>query len=444
MPKHLLQQPLCLTVVGLALLGSACQAPPQDPMGQGNGGQQPTPVEMVTVETGFVRDSSVVVASLDSRQSATINPQVSGQISQVFVRLGDSVETGTPLFQVDPAQQQAAVATRMAAVQVAQANIDNARANLRAAQADLLRAEADVEFARGRQERYSQLLAEGAVSREFVEGTERDLRQAEAVQAAQQEQIQALEASITRAERDREQAAALVNEQQVQLGFFEIVAPLSGTVGEVLVNPGDFVTPQTALTTITQSQTLELAISIPLDRAAELRLGLPVDLLGPDDQPLSRSQISFIAPNVDPATQSVVARAVFDNTQGQLRASQFVRVRLTWDQTESPLIPVNAVARVAGQTFVYVAEPGEGGSPDGPPALIAHQRLVQLGQLQDNQYQVISGVDPGEQIVATGLQKIFDQAPIIDEQVFQQMMQQMGAVEGGEGGPPAEMPPGSN
>ncbi len=442
MPKHIRQHPFNLTLVGWALLGAtACQSPPQDPMGQGNGGQQPTPVEMVRVETGSVRDSSVFVASLDSRQSATINPQVSGQVSQVFVRLGDSVETGTPLFQVDPVQQQAAITTRMAAVEVAQANVDNARANLRAAQADLLRAEADVEFERGRQERYSQLLAEGAVSREFVEGIDRDLQQAEAVQAAQQEQIQALEAALTRAERDLDQAAALVNEQQVQLGFFEIVAPLSGTVGEVRVNPGDYVTPQTALTTITQSQTLELAISIPLDRAAELRLGLPVELLGSDDQPLSQSQISFIAPDVDPFTQAVVARAVFDNTQGQLRPSQFVRVRLTWDQTESPLIPVNAVTRVAGQTFVYVAEPGEGGSPDGPPALIAQQRLVQLGQLQDNQYQVISGLDPGEQIVATGLQKIFDQAPIIDEQVFQQMMQQMG---GGEGGPPPEMPPGSN
>ncbi len=444
--------PLALAPWGMALLVVGCQSGPPQPqdggMGAG-GGQPPTPVEIVTVETGSIRDSSIFVASLDSRQAATINPQVNGQISQVFVQLGDQVAAGTPLFQIDSSQQQAVVASRTAGVQVSQATIDSARATLGAAQADLARTEADVEFARTRQERYAQLFGEGAISREFLAGVERDLQLANAAQSAQLQQIAALESAVVRAERDLMQSEALAQEQQVQLRFFQVTAPLAGIVGEVPVRVGDLVSPQTQLTSITQSQTLELAINVPLEQAPDLSLGIPVDLLGAGDQALSSSQISFISPSVNSSTQSVLARAVFDNTSGQLRADQFVRVRLTWGESTSPLIPVNSVARVAGQTFVYVAQPPEDqgsstegsptqGSPEGPPALIASQRAVELGRLQDNQYQVISGIAVGEQVVATGLQKIFNGAPIMDEQVFQQMMQQMQGGGGSEGIPPGQ------
>jgi RND family efflux transporter MFP subunit len=380
------------------------------------------------VATAPIQDSSAVIANLDSRSVATLNPQVSGQLTQVQVQLGDQVQAGQPLFRIDTARQEAVMASRKTAIQVAEANVDNARRNLSAAQAARAALEAELEFSRSQQQRNLELQAEGVISREALDESNRDLRRAEADVASQEEQIRALEAAVIQAERDLEQAQAVAQEQEVELRYYQVTAPLAGRVGEVLVKEGDYVTPSTVLTTVVQDQILEVEMNVPLEASERLRLGTPVQLLGPDGSVLLTSQVSFIAPEVNQATQAVLAKALFDNSQGQLRTSQFVRVRLIWEEEPRLVIPFTAVSRLAGQTFVFTVEAGEGtGTEEGPPSMIAAQKPVQLGQLQDNQYEVLSGLEAGEQIVVSGLQKIFDQAPIVDE-----------AQMSGGGGPPGQ------
>ncbi|MEN9230427.1 MAG: efflux RND transporter periplasmic adaptor subunit [Thermostichus sp. DG02_5_bins_236] len=420
-----------LPVLCLSLLLAACRAegPPE-----GMDGPPPTPVEIGAVEERMIEDASEFIASLGSQQAASINPQVSGQITQVSVQLGSQVAAGALMFEIDSSQQQAAVAGQAAALASAQAAVESSRAILSQLQADRLRLQAEVEFARQQHERNTRLLAEGAITRLQADQSSRDLRQAEAALAAQQEQIRAQEAAIMRAERDVQRAQADAAQQQVQLRFFQVNAPFAGVVGEVRVRQGDYVTPQTVLTTLSQSQLLEINLNIPLQWAPQLRIGTPVQILDSRNQVIGSSQISFISPQAEAGTQSVLAKALLDNLSGQLRSAQFVRARIIWEERPALVVPVTAVARVAGQNFVYTVETTEPPAEGMPPGAVAVQRPVQLGSIQDNHYEVLQGLEANEPIVLTGLQKIRDGAPIVDEVIFQQMMQQQGG--GPEGSPP--------
>ncbi|MFT0798201.1 efflux RND transporter periplasmic adaptor subunit [Synechococcus sp. R5-12] len=426
-----------LPLLCLSLLVAACRpgGPPRSMGGEGGGEGQPTPVAVGRVEEQQIEETSEFMASLGSQQVASIRPQVSGQVTQVFVQLGSQVAAGAPLFEIDSRQQQAAVAGQTAGIAAAQANLESGRAVLSQLRADRMRLEAAAEFAREQHERNLRLLAEGAISQAQADQSSRDLRQAEAALAAQQEQIRAQEAAILRAEREVQRAQAEAERQQVQLQFFQVTAPFAGIVGDVLVRQGDYVTPQTVLTTLTQTQALELNLNIPLQRAPQLRIGTPVQILDSRGEVIGSSQISFIAPEANAATQSVLAKALLEKPAGQLRSAQFVRTRVIWEERPALLVPVTAVARLGAQTFVYTVQTTEPPAEGMPPGAVAVQRPVQLGSIYGNSYEVLEGLEANEPIVLSGLQKIRDGAPIVDEVLFQQRMQPQG------GGRPPGSPP---
>jgi RND family efflux transporter MFP subunit len=282
-----------------------------------------------------------------------------------MVSAGDRVRQGQALMQIDPRRQQAAVSSQ---------------------QAELAAAEAAVTYARQQQQRNRELLQAGAISQQQAEQADTALRTADANLNALRTQVQ---------------------QQEVQLRYFTITAPTAGVVGDVPVRVGSQVTPQTPLTTVDQNDTLEVNASVPIERAGSLKVGLPLQVLSSDaEHRIATTTVSFVSPHVDDQTQSVLVKGTVKNPDGALRPSQYVRARIVWKTSDGLTVPVTAVLRVAGQLFVFVAEPGPGG------ALLAKQRPVKVGPIVGDAYPVLEGVKAGERIVVSGVQKLADGAPI--------------------------------
>jgi RND family efflux transporter MFP subunit len=350
-----------MAIALMAVTTAACnrsQAPPP-----GAQGLPPTAVGLAVAQPQPVQDATEYVATLKSLQSTTIQPQIDGQITQILVKSGDRVKQGQPLMQIDPRRQEAAVSSQ---------------------EAERAAREANVAYARQQQQRASELFKAGAISKQELEQAETALRTAEA---------------------DLQSLQAQVQQQQVQLRYFTIAAPTAGTIGDIPVRVGNQVSPQTLLTTIDQNETLELNASVPIERAPDLKPGMPIEVLGADGETLASSTISFISPHVDDQTQTILVKARVPNPTGVLRASQFVRARIIWNTTQGLLIPVTAVARISGQFFGFVAEQ-DGGT------LVARQRALELGSIVGNDYVVRSGIKAGERVVVSGVQKLADGAPI--------------------------------
>lgn len=310
-----------------------------------------------------VQDSSEYVATLKALHSTTVRPQVDGHIVRVFVTSGDRVTPGTPMIQIDPARQQASVTTQEASVAAR---------------------EADVAYAKQQFDRLKDLFGQKVVSKSELDQAETALKTAESALAA------------TRAQ---------VSEQRVQLRYYQVTAPMAGIVGDIPVRVGDRVSNDTVITTIDSNDQLEVLVPVPGERSADLRQGLPLELLGQDGSVVASTTVSFISPRVDPQTQAILIKGLIKNPAGQLRSQQFVKTRVVWSTREGLTVPVLAVTRISGQPFVFVAEQKDGHD-------VARQRPVKLGAIVGDAYAVIDGIKAGDRIIVSGVQKLGDGAPI--------------------------------
>ena len=348
-------QPM-IAALAVASLGLACRGDQQA------SGPPAMPVKIQVARAVTVDDTSEYVATLRSRGSAAIMPQVEGHITAIFARSGARVPAGAALMQIDPVKQEAAV---------------NSQQDTRAAR------QAALQFARQEFERVRGLQASGIASQQ-------DLDRARSALDSAQADLSAVEAQV--------------REQQAQLRYYRVTAPVAGVVGDIPVRVGDRVTVATLLTTVDSPGLMEAYVHVPVERAGELRLGLPVRILDSTGQVVAESHVTFVSPQVDDGTQTVLVKAGLAQP-ANLRSAQFIRARMVWGTRQTPTVPVLAVSRISGQHFAFVAEEEKG-------ALVARQKPIQVGEIVGNDYVVRAGVVPGDRVIVSGTQFLRDGVPV--------------------------------
>ena len=190
-------------------------------------------------------------------------------------------------------------------------------------------------------------------------------------------------------------------------------------MGNIQPKVGDFVDIGEQITSITQDNAMELSIGVPLEQSSKLEVGLPVEIIDRQGNALAEGDINFISPRADRSSQAVLVKAAFNNN-GRLRDDSFARARIIWSEDSGLLIPTAAVSRIAGKTFVFVATEKE--QEDGTRATVAEQRPVELGAIQGQSYQVISGLEPGERLITSSILNLADGTPVNPETVTSQTL----------------------
>jgi RND family efflux transporter MFP subunit len=395
------------SVLLLLFLTGACSSGTAPP----NGGKpQGVPVKLQKLETSTVEESSEFVGTLEADNRVVLRPEVDGRVVQIFVSSGSRVDAGTPIVQLRPEKGQAQVSGAIADVNAAKASLNNAAAQIKALEAQRVSDAANVELQNQQFQRISSLVSQGAFPQQQLDQVRRDRDAAVANLNATDERIRAARANLDEENAVLSSVQAKATVVGEELRETKVVAPIPGVVGDVTVKLGDYVKSGDTLTTIIQNQTLNLRLSIPAERSPELRIGVPVQLAGSKDTDiLATGRISFISPQVDSQTQTILAKASFPNPEGSLRDAQQVRARAIWKRSPGVSIPTTAVSRVAGKDFVFVAQ------SQGPSQLIARQKLVKLGEIRGNNYHVVQGLEAGETIVVSGLINLSDGAPIIPQ-----------------------------
>src|SRR6202142_4550889 len=356
-----------LLVLGLAASAATlgCSGAAQNPHASGPGGGMP--VKVLEAKAVAVSDATEYVATMKSRDSAGIMPQVEGQVTQIYVHSGERVAAGAALMEIDPLKQQATVRSQESARTAQQATLN---------------------LAKQQYERAQGLAAAGVVSKQ-------DLDQAKATLDAAQAQMDSLDAQV--------------REQEVQLHYYKVVAPRGGIVGDVPVRVGDRVTVSTQLTTVDLPGSLEAYVYVPIEHSGQLKMNLPVQVIDSDGKVLADTRISFISPQVDNSTQTVLVKARIANGNDALRQSQFVRARGVFGTHKNPEVPMLAVSRLGGQYFAFVAEAQNGGS------FVPRQKPLSIGQTVGNDYEVQDGIKPGDKVIISGTQFLLDGAPVIPQ-----------------------------
>jgi len=353
-------------VVAAGLAATGCQKKPAPEAGGPQ--MQALPVQTITVTMAPVPQSSEYVATIKSRRSTTLLPQVSGQLTEILVRSGDQVKAGQLLMEIDARQQRATV--------------DSLRATE-------LQKKALDDYDTVEEDRQRKLFEAGVTSRD-------------AYQQAQQ--------AYQNAKADYESAVEARKAGEQELSYYSIRAPFAGVVGDIPVHVGDYVSqnqsPATVLTTVDENNHLEAYIYIPTERAAEVHQGLAVNLMDNNGKLLEKTRIDFVSPEVDSTLQGILVKAPVEARPEMLRNEQLVKADVIWSTKPMAVVPVLAVTRQGEESFVFVVQQQHG-------MAVAHRTSVELGDTVGNNYSIVSGLDAGDRVIISATQFLVDGMPVM-------------------------------
>ena len=360
---------LILPFVLAAALGACAgeEAPPP---------QAAAPVTVVTLKTQSVTLTRELPGRTTPYLVAEVRPQVNGIVKQRLFTEGGVVKAGQPLYQIDDATYRA--------------DYNNATANLARARATLV-------SARLTASRTAELVKVSAISKQDNDNATAALRQAEAeVKAAQ----------------------AAVAGSGVVLGHARITSPINGRIGKSSVTQGALVTANQAapLATVQQLDPIYVDLTQSSSELLQLRKSLaagtlestnelPVTILLEDGTAFSHAgTLAFSEVTVDPSTGSFALRVVVENPDHILLPGMYVRAVIgNGVRDNAVLVPQQGIARdPKGNTTAMVVDKDSK----------AQVRPVKVSQTVGDQWLVESGLEAGDKVIVTGLQKIGPGAPV--------------------------------
>ncbi len=338
-------------------------------------------VQTTTISSANFAPTVSAVSVLESTANVYVKPQIDGTVVKILAKEGQLVKAGQAILVLDNVQQSAA--------------LDAAKAE---AKKDQLNAE-----------RYEFLYQQGATSAKT-----RDQYAAKAIQS-------------------RDQARA----DAATLGYKFVRAPINGVIGDMdAVKIGDYVKKGQAITGIVDNSALWTLMQIPATQANQVELGQTVMVSSQTTPPINgKGSVVFISPyfamkGTNQSPNTLMVKATFPNLTGRLKTGQFVKSQIITGQFNSLAVPVQAVFMQAQQPFVYTVVPLSKALPkikastsipesskkklESLPANtpIVVQKAVNLGPLQNNLYQLKSGLQQGEQVVSSNTALLRNGMPV--------------------------------
>jgi len=357
---------------------SACSQKPEAPAGAGANGAPPPPeVGVLTVTPQTVTLTTELPGRLEASRVAQVRAQASGIVLKRLFREGSEVSSLQPLFQIDPAPYQAALAS---------------------AEATLAGAEANQMQTRARAARFKRLIASNAISEQDYVNTI----------AAQQ----VAEAAVA-------EASAGIQSAKINLGYTLVSAPISGRIGRALVTEGALVSAGEATQLALVQQVNPMYVNFTQSSADVLRLRRAIasgefQRAGADEASMVRvvledgsvypqpAKLLFTDLTVDSSSGQITLRAELPNEDGLLLPGMYVRVRLEQAQSSAAIsVPQQAVTRGSSGDSVMIVADGK-----------AMPRAVTLGSASGSSWIVLDGLEAGEQVMVDGFQKLRGPGPV--------------------------------
>lgn len=411
-----------------ALISSGCGEKPKPTAGA------PVPVKVTPVVQRDVPIYREWIGTTVGYVTAQIRPRVSGYLLSQDYREGRPVKTGDLLFRIDPRQYQNALDQARGKLQQSQAQLAQARSQLaqnlsevEQAKAQVREVESDVAKAVANQtktqlevERYTPLLARGAISQQQLDNTIQNNLANEATVEAERASLDKARANVERARAGVDkaradvaaaeaaivQARAALDEAQLNLDWTRVLAPINGIAGIKKADIGELVGQSTVLTTVASLDPIYVQFDLTEQQYLRWREaggsrslgGFRIELILADGRVYSQvGTAEILGLEVSATTGTIPVRASFSNPGNVLRPGQYARVRVAVAVSKGALlVPQSAVRDTQGLLEVGVV---------GPEDTVS-LRTVKAGERVDSLWIVERGLEPGQRVIVEGLDKV--------------------------------------
>lgn len=349
MSKRMIQM-LAIVLIVVALLGFVKFRQIQAGMAAGKNFKMP-PEAVTTVVTQPAKWEATLeaVGTVAPVQGVVLSADQPGVVARINFQSGSHVREGQVLVQLDTRQEHAQLEAATARRELAKSTLD----------------------------RSQKLLSDGAIS----------------------------QAEFDQANANYKDAQASVGLYQASIDRKTIRAPFSGTAGIRTVNVGQYLNSGDPVVPLQALDRMFVDFTIPQEQVGALRPGAKVEIADSGSVALATGKVTAINPVADEATRNVQVQATFANPHGKLRPGMFVTVHvLTGAQHPVFAVPASAINYAPYGNSVFIVEDVKG--PDGKSYKGVRQQFVQLGEGRGDQVAVMSGLQPGQEIVTSGVFKL--------------------------------------
>ncbi len=338
----------------------------------------PVPVTVVEVEKQAITPALFGIGTVEARYRYRVGPVMTGRLLRLGVDVGDRVEAGELLGEMDPVDMDDRIAANQAAVKRAGASVVAAEARVR-------ELAARTEYARAQAERYQRLATERNVSKEAAEAKKQEYQIARAGLAAAR-------ASLDAARQELEVLRANHEGLLRQRSNLRLIAPVDGVVAARRIEPGSSAVASQTVVEIIDPATIWISVRFNQLQSDGLARGLPATIVlrsrSAQSFPGEVARIELLA---DPVTEETLAKVVFERLPEPFPPlGELAEVTVSLPPLEAaPVLPNAAVKRVNGQRGVWLVE---------DDAL--RFAPVEIGAADlDGRVQILHGLEPGDRVV---------------------------------------------
>ncbi|MBV8865724.1 MAG: efflux RND transporter periplasmic adaptor subunit [Acidobacteriaceae bacterium] len=372
----------------------------------------PAPVQVATAQRATMRSFITAEAILYPLKQATITPKISAPVARFLVQRGDHVHEGQLLATLEDRDLVAAAQESKQLYEQAQAAYLNTAGatmpdDLTKARTDLASYQEAFDAARRLYENRVSLFRQGALAQKLVDDANVAMVAAQSQLETARQHWKSLE-TVGRVQQlkgaDAQVAAAKAHYEsaQAQLSYAEVRSPISGAISDRPVNVGEMAASGSALFSIVDLSHIVARANIPVHEASLISVGRPATISNGPNQ--LTGKVTVVSPAVDPNTTTVQVWVEAPNPGERLKLGSTVQISI--DAGEIPnatVVPASALlSSDEGGEKVMVA------GPDG----LAHNHPVKIGIRSGDDLQILSGVNPGEQVITQGALGLDDKAKI--------------------------------
>ncbi|MGB9804033.1 efflux RND transporter periplasmic adaptor subunit [Desulfofundulus sp.] len=373
-------------------------------------GMQAVPVQTVTVQSGDLSDVNTLTGTISASLQTAVGTKISGKVQAVYADIGQAVHRGQVLARLDPSDLQKQLAQLQAQVAVDEAQVQSARDNfansLSQARTALEQARANYEQALADYRRYETLYDNGAATQQQLEEARLKMDNARSQMQAAEKAYEVTQkgdsVTLATATLKKDQAAAAIIEQQ--LNELAITSPVDGVVASKNIEIGEMVSPQTVLFNIAQIDPVLVTVNVTEQVIAGIHPGTQAKVTVPElGEKVFNGTVTRVGPVLDQASHAYPVKIQIANPDQRMLPGMTATVIFNGLNTKAGIIiPVQAIVETPEGSEVFTVSKG-----------VAHMHIVQLGAVSSDKAVVVSGLNPGEQLVVNGQSLLSDGSRVL-------------------------------
>ena len=356
-------------------------------------------VEVYKAELKDRMSGDTYKSTLEAYEQGIISSKISAKVTKVVVENGQYVNEGDTIAVLDDQDIQNSIKTATAQLEVNEKQVNSAEQQLNSTQTSLEKLKINVDDAQRNYDREKALFDAGAVSQSELDASEKALNTSKADYNSGQANIEISKASIESAKASVEAQKVNIEKLQNDLNNVVIKAPISGVISEKNVNVGQIINQGAVLAKINDISYVFATIQVPQEKINDIEVGKPADVTLEDNNTVHNGTLDSIDLSGDSTLRVFNCKIKMENSNKELLPGEYAKVNFSNTENNNKVItiPVSSLAGSEGDYYVFINDNG-----------VASKVSVDIGDADENNVEITSGVKEGDEIICTNMSSLKD------------------------------------